>query len=236
MKYVIVAIVIALFGSTAHAQRGEQRRGGADAPIDKREKVKQKIRALRAYTLTEELSLDDKTAGKLFPVLAKWDDVTDKLIVQRVDLNRQLAAADAKDTKGIDKLIDESVANQKAMWDLEDKRLVELRKILTPAQTAKLIVVLPEFERRIRNQLRRAIQNRGGGNPGDGRFRGRRGGRGADPFDGADDDSDDDEELQAPGARLPERTAPTRGTPRAPERTDNKQCDPFSSVHGCSIR
>jgi len=55
------------------------------------ETIKKKIRALRAYTLTEELKLDDKTAAQLFPALARWDDVTDKLLVQRVDLTRQLA-------------------------------------------------------------------------------------------------------------------------------------------------
>jgi hypothetical protein len=135
-------------------------------PVDRREVIKNKIRSMRAYTLTEELRLDEKLAAKLFPVLAKWDDVTDKLLVQRADLARQLAQADAiKDPKALDKLIDDAVANQRGFWDLEDKRLAELRKILTPAQTAKLLIVLPEFERRIQNRLQRAIQNHRGGRP-----------------------------------------------------------------------
>ena len=50
-------------------------------PRDRREKIKKKIRALRAYTLTEELSLDEATAGKLFPMLAKYDDELDRLLV-----------------------------------------------------------------------------------------------------------------------------------------------------------
>src|SRR3954471_19029531 len=111
----------------------------------KREAIKKRIRALRAYTLTEELGLDEQTAGRLFPALAKWDDVTDKLLVARVDVNRRLRAAETlRDAKAIDRLIDEAIANQKAFWDLEDKRLGELRKILSPAQTARLLVVLPE--------------------------------------------------------------------------------------------
>jgi hypothetical protein len=40
---------------------------------------------------------------------------------------------------------------------VEERRLAELRKILTPAQTTRLLVVLPAFERKIQNQLRRAI-------------------------------------------------------------------------------
>lgn len=129
--------------------------------VDRREAVKKKIRALRAYTLTEELALDDKTAGRLFPVLARWDDLTDKLLVQRAEIQQRLAAASSvTDSKALDKLVDEAVANQKAFWDLEEKRLIELRKILTPAQTARLLVVLPTFERRIQNQIQRVLKKR----------------------------------------------------------------------------
>jgi len=148
------------------------------APQDRREAVKKKIRALRAYTLTEELALDEKTAAKLFPVLAKWDDVTDKLLQQRADLMRRLSTAAPADARALDRLIDEAVANQKAFWELEEKRLAELRKILTAAQTATLIVVLPAFERRIQNQLRRAITRRGAPR------------RAASPDDDADDAAD----------------------------------------------
>jgi Spy/CpxP family protein refolding chaperone len=222
---VIIAMAIGLLSTSAEAQRSR-----GDAPIDKREKVKQKIRALRAYTLTETLSLDEKTAGKLFPVLAKWDDVTDKLMVQRIDLQRQLEAIDSADGKAIDKLIDEAMANARALLDLEEKRLAELRKILTPAQTAKLLVVLPRFERRIRNQLSRAIENRGGGNPRDGRFRGRRGGGFTEDSDELDDIDDD---APAPRTRLPERTAPMRDTPRAPDQRRDRPCDPFNDARGC---
>jgi len=195
----------------------------APAPnATRREEIKKKIRVLRAYTLTEELGLDEKTAARLFPVLAKWDDVTDKLLVQRVDLARQLRAADQlKDPRAIERLIDDAVANQKAFWDLEDKRLAELRKILSPAQTARLLVVLPEFERKIQNQLRRAIQKPG-------RQAGRPGGR-----RNAIDEGDEDDLDQPPApAELPGPQQPRPGPakqaipPAAP-------CDPYSSRGGC---
>ena len=147
-------LILLMLATVAHAQ---QPRGPA-APQDRREAVKKKIRAMRAYTLTDELGLDEKSAAKLFPILAKWDDVTDKLLQGRVDIQRRLATT--TDAKQLDKLIDEAVANQKAFWDLEDKRLAELRKVLTPAQTARLLVVLPAFERKIQNQLKRAINRR----------------------------------------------------------------------------
>lgn len=160
--------------------------GPAPAPApapnaQRREEIKKKIRSLRAYALTTELSLDEKTGGRLWPVLAKYDDELDKLLQQRVDVNRRLRAADQlTDAKAQDRLIDEAIANQKAFWSVEERRIAELRKILTPAQTARLLVVLPGFERKIQNQLRRAITRRPG--PPQGR----------DGDDDLDDDDDDD--------------------------------------------
>lgn len=170
----------------------------------KREDIKQRIRALRAYTLTEELALDEQTAGKLFPLLAKFDDEFDKLLQQRQDLQRQLnATGDIKDPKAIDKLIDAAVANQRALWDTEDKRLAQLRKILTPAQVARVLVVLPAMERKIQNQLRKAVQRP-------------KQPRAVDPF--ADDDDN-----SAPAPRPRQRRQP-KAAPGG--------CDPFSGV-GC---
>jgi hypothetical protein len=170
MRLVIALVLVALGGSVVEAQPAPR--------TARREAIKKKIRALRAYTLTDELQLDDKATAKLFPILARWDDVTEKLVQQRVDLARRLGTANQiKDQKAIDKLIDEAIANQKAFWDLEDKRFAELRRALTPAQAARLLIVLPAFERRIQNQLKRAISRTVGGS-----------------VQGVDDDSDDDDE------------------------------------------
>jgi len=188
----VLAIVLALFvvAPVVHAQPGL-----GPAAADKREKIKKKIRALRAYTLTEELSLDETTAGRLFPVMAKYDDELDRLLVQRADIERRLkASGDIKDPRALDKLIDEAVANQKAFWDSQERRLGELRKILTPAQTARLLVVLPALERKIQNQLQRAIRG-GGGGPG-----ARKGKEsGPPPYAG---DNDDDDDVAPPRPRV----------------------------------
>jgi Spy/CpxP family protein refolding chaperone len=181
-------LVLVIFASVAHAQapRAPAPRAPQAQAQDKREQVKKKIRAMRAFTLTDELSLDEKAASKLFPILSKWDDVTDKLLQQRVDIQRRLTNGTTTDPKQIDKIIDEAVANQKAFWDLEEKRLAEMRKVLTPEQTARLLVVLPAFERKIQNQLKRAIAKRGQ----------QRGGSDID-----EDDLDPDEEPARGGTR-----------------------------------
>ncbi len=188
MRRLLLALVLALTGTsiaTAQPPNAQQQLQ------QKRERIKKRIRAMRAYTLTDELALDEATAGKLFPLLARYDDEFDKLIGARAELQKQLVAtSNGNDARATNKVIDEAVANQKAFWDLEDKRLAELRKILTPAQTARLLVVLPRFERRIENQLRNAIQGKGpGANP---------------ARDALDDDGDDaPPPPRRPGPRQP---------------------------------
>jgi len=163
MRALAWLVMLGLVGATpvAEAQRrrpllAERRAGQPGA--DRREQIKKKIRALRAYTLTEELALDEQTAGRLFPALARYDDETDRLLQKRVDVQRRLRGADAiRDPRALERLLDEAVANQRAFWELEDRRIAELRKILTPVQVARVLIVLPALERKIQNQLRRAI-------------------------------------------------------------------------------
>ena len=77
--FVPLAIVIVLFASSI---------ASADAADDQHRK---KLRAFRAYTLTEELSLDEATAAKLFPMLARFDAESDKIAARRADIQRRLA-------------------------------------------------------------------------------------------------------------------------------------------------
>jgi Spy/CpxP family protein refolding chaperone len=228
MRMVVIAVVLAI-ASPARAQTGATPQAGQQvAGQERREKIKKRIRALRAYTLTEELSLDEKTAGKLFPLLSKYDDEFDKLLVARVDLEKRLqTAGDSSDGKAIDKLIDEAAANQKSLWDTELKRLAELRKILTPQQVARTLVVLPKMERQIQNQLRKAAaakQPKAQAQP-------------VDPYD--NEDALGDPYAQPPkkkkaakaakGAESGELTKNPFAAPRKDE-----PCDPFSSLQGCA--
>jgi hypothetical protein len=179
MRVLLLLLGLLTLSTIADAQPRD-RRGGVDPAADRRAAIKQRIRVLRAATLTEELKLDEKALSRVLPTLAKWDDVTEDLLKKRVDIQQRIENADpTKDPKGVDKLIDEAIANQKAFWDLEEKRLAELRKILTPGQTARLLIVLPAFERRIQNQLRRAMANAAR--------------RGVGPTRGGDLDDDDDD-------------------------------------------
>ena len=156
----IAAAALAVVPGLAAPALAQPRHPPAGVPgtAERREEIKKRIRSMRAYTLIEELKLEPEIAGQLFPVLARYDDETDRLLEKRVDVQRRLRhAATMRDPRVVDRLIDDALANQRGFRDLEDRRLAELRKILTPFQTAKLLVVLPDFERKIQNQLRRAI-------------------------------------------------------------------------------
>jgi hypothetical protein len=224
----IAGLALALAGpAEAQPRRGGAGPAGAAATSERRDQLKKRIRLKRAYALTEALALDEVAATRLFPVFARFDVETDKLLEKRVELQRRLKQADTvRDPRSIERLIDEAVVNQRGFWDLEDRRLAELRKILTPPQTAKLLVVMPALERQIQNQLRRAIiQASRHGNAG-------RAGASLD-----DDEQDDDEQdADEPRSRGPEPAAPARreaplprrGASNAPGNTP--PCDPNTEV------
>ena len=151
MRALAIALALMFVAPIADAQPNPQA-----LAQKRRERIKNRIRSLRAARLVEELG--EATTGKILPILARYDDEFDKLLQARADIDRRIASAsESPDGKAADKIIDEAVANQKAFWAAEDMRLQEIRKLLTPQQTARLLVVLPPLERRIQNQLRNAI-------------------------------------------------------------------------------
>jgi hypothetical protein len=138
----------------------------AQPRAEKREKVKQKIRVMRAIILAEELQLDEATAGKLAPILNRFDDEIAKLLQDRLAQRAELREAEAKgDDARMNKAIDKLVANQDARWDTERRRFVDLRKLLSPRQTARLLDVLPEIDRRIMKGLRQHMAPQRPGRP-----------------------------------------------------------------------
>ena len=176
MRFLVLVLALAFAAPTvASAQVGPRQQ-------QRRDRIKHRIQALRDSELIAQLGLDEQTAGKLLLVLGKYDDQFEKLLVERQALMKRLRSATEQDPKPVlEHTIDDAIANQHALWDLQEKRLAELRKILTPAQTARLVIVLPAVEQKIQRQLRRAIRA------------GRAGGGGAGPAGPAGgDDSDDD--------------------------------------------
>lgn len=156
----VVAIAVALGGGVAMARPADRDVRIADNKNRgaKRERVKQRIRIMRALVLTEQLGLDDTGAAKMLPVLDRYDDEVAQLLGERAALRTRLAAAKrAGKSAEVGALLDQLVANQRARWTAEEQRFAELRKQLTPEQAATLLDLLPEVDRKILRGLRGAV-------------------------------------------------------------------------------
>lgn len=156
-----VAIALALGGGVAMAQpagRDDVRIADNKPRGAKRDRVKQRIRIMRALVLTEQLGLDDAGAAKMFPVLDRYDDEVARLLGERATLRTRLTAARrANKPVEIGTLLDQLVANQRARWTAEEQRFADLRGLLTPEQAATLLDLLPEVDRKILRGLQRAV-------------------------------------------------------------------------------
>ncbi len=132
------------------------------SPDQLRQEVLDRMRALRAWRIVEGLKLDETTSARLFPILARYDERETAIAAERRDIMHELGAMtdaprpeDARITAAINRLL----ANRAKQRTLEDDRIRDLRKVLTPAQQAKLVMLLPRLER----QLARWVHEVAGG-------------------------------------------------------------------------
>ncbi|HTB59541.1 MAG TPA: hypothetical protein VLC06_16825 [Polyangia bacterium] len=140
------------------------------SPDQLRKEVLERMRALRAWKIVEALKLDEATSARLFPILSRYDEremaiAAERHVIMR-DLHEATEAAhpdDAHLTATLNKLL----ANRAKQRALHDDRVKDVRKVLTPVQQAKLVLLLPRLERDFAGWIHEA-SGRGGGGPGPG--------------------------------------------------------------------
>jgi Spy/CpxP family protein refolding chaperone len=122
-----------------------------------RHEVIERMRALRAWKIVDELKLDQATSARLFPILSKYDDRELALMKERHDVMRELRteieAASPNNTK-LSAAIDRLIALRAKQRALQDEKIRDLRKALNPAQQAKLVLLLPRIERGFLHRIR----------------------------------------------------------------------------------
>jgi Spy/CpxP family protein refolding chaperone len=118
-------------------------------PEQLRKEVLERMRALRAWKIVEALKLDEATSARLFPILSRYDEREMAIAAERHVIMRDLREAteaahpdDARLTATLNKLL----ANRAAQRALHDDRIKDVRKVLTPVQQAKLVLLLPRME------------------------------------------------------------------------------------------
>ena len=160
----IMVLVLAFASPTAALAKGPKDKQ------QKREKVREKIKQMRSARLIELLDLDDATANKLFTVLNKYDDLLLPLRQEIGEARRelkQMVESGKIDDAVVNALVDKIFAARAKIARLEDERLADVRKILTPRQLALVVVYLPEIDRQIEQQIRKALKGKRGGKDGD---------------------------------------------------------------------
>lgn len=154
------ALALALLGTPAYAQRLNGAGGAAGRPAvaaddhrtpeQLRQEVLERMRALRAFRIVDALKLDEATSGRLFPILSRYDDRELQIATERHQVMRELRAdADAPrpDDARLNADLSRLMAIRAKQRAMEDDRIRDVRKVLTPAQQAKLVLLLPRLER-----------------------------------------------------------------------------------------
>jgi hypothetical protein len=115
------------------------------------------MRTMRAWLLVDELKLDEATSGRVFSILAAYDEREAALAAERraiVDSLRAEVDALRPDEARITRTLDQLIANRSRRHALSDERIKELRKLLSAIQQAKLLLLLPRLERALARSIR----------------------------------------------------------------------------------
>ena len=205
MKTVVTLLALVLGTGSAAAQPGGAA-GRPAAPQADKAALKKRIRAMRVWYLTEELELDDATAARLFPILGKYDDRLEALQVEGARLRRELRqgiSRRAQNQGEAARLVDALLAHYDKVYQVQRERIVAARKVLSAAQTGRLVLVLPRVDNAIRRQIGRVMRGQAMGKQ---QRRGQRARRGMSPDLEDTYAGDDDGDLMPPPRRTPAAT------------------------------
>jgi len=122
-----------------------------------RKEVVDRLHAMRDLRIVQALTLDQAASARLLPVLASYDEREMALATERREVVRSLRAEvkmtppdDARIRAGIDRLL----ANRARRQALAEARIADLRKLLTPVDQVKLLLLLPKIDRELSERVR----------------------------------------------------------------------------------
>lgn len=176
VRSALVAAVVSIAGGAVAqpADRGAREHG------DRKERLRgelfDQVRAMRVWMLTDELRLDEAQVAKLFPLLASFDEREQQLARERGELSRALRAETESPNPRppeLARLVDALLANRDKRNAFDRERLTALRRVLSPVQQGKLVLLWPRIEEMARHRIRSAIRGESPEDPrGEGRWRG----------------------------------------------------------------
>lgn len=132
-----------------------------------RAKLLTRVRTLRASALAEVLKPDSGAVTKIVEIAAGFEDRTLAARQEMRKLRHELEGLlkqPKPDDAAINKLLDEVSVQRNKLQQVEDERAAAMRKALTPSQYAKVMIAWPRINRKIQEQLFKAlIQSKEGG-------------------------------------------------------------------------
>jgi Spy/CpxP family protein refolding chaperone len=132
-----------------------------------REQLLDEMRTMRMWRLTEELKLDETTAAKVFPLLARYDDRERELSKERNQATKDLRRAldnPNPDKPALNLLLDRVIAARAKKSALDQEKAEALRKVLTPVEAARMLLLLPKIDEAFRDRIKEALRKSQGDN------------------------------------------------------------------------
>jgi len=154
-KYSLL-LVLAVFVSQSPAQPGPGP-GPWEGRGPRHEKMRERIKTIKIWQLTEEVGLTTEQSEKFFPVYNKHQNDHQKLDEERLSLLRKLDELSEKSdvSEGeIKKALDELSEIDGKLIGLRKSFMNEVSGVLSIRQVAKLLVFEEMFMRRLQENIR----------------------------------------------------------------------------------
>lgn len=132
---------------------------GPDGPPspEHRERVRERIKTMRMWKLTEALDLDEKTAARLFPLLNQYHNRREETEMRiKEDVVSLKNALHERDRAGITALLGAVEEKHQSLERLRDEERQRLKEILTLEQQAQYLIFQIEFRRDMKRMIAEA--------------------------------------------------------------------------------
>ena len=134
----------------------------AQGPLaQKRAALRQQVTDYMLQHVTQELALDAPSAARVREIWERYQTQIEGVHREQgmifKELKSQLAAPSPDNAK-MTQLSDLAMQNKLKVEQLDNQRAQEFRRLLTPPQMAKLIVITPKLRQEVQRQFWKAMQ------------------------------------------------------------------------------
>lgn len=169
IRYLLLTAFL-LFGSALWAQPPGPGFGPGPDNGPTRERIRERIKTMKIWKLTESVGLTSEQSEEFFPVYNRYQKKLEELDTRRDEMVEKLERA-ANDSQASDKEIEE-LANSlndipRQLLEERDKFFKEISPVLPLRQQAKLMVFEERFKQRLQQFVREVRRDFRGGGMGD---------------------------------------------------------------------